>query len=113
MLLVSPFLCLANDQVGWYICTVVACVFLVARLAVRWRLLKRLYLDDLLVALAALCLVGDLAIQHYMFTQGMLPNSYWKKERWLTVPRHVGTHKHTHQPSHQPDEGTLMVQANT
>lgn len=59
-------------QVAWYVCTVVACVFLVARLAVRWRLLKRLYIDDVFVALAALCLIGDLAIQHYMFNQGGL-----------------------------------------
>ncbi|KAJ5746972.1 uncharacterized protein N7511_008668 [Penicillium nucicola] len=40
-----------------------------------WRagglLLKRLYLDDLFVCLAAMCLIGDLAIQHYMFNQGM------------------------------------------
>ncbi|KAL2795558.1 hypothetical protein BJX66DRAFT_350540 [Aspergillus keveii] len=60
-----------GQLVSWYICTIVACIFLVARLAVRWQLLKRLYLDDLLVTLAALCLVGDLAIQHYMFDQGM------------------------------------------
>jgi hypothetical protein len=59
-------------QVAWYVCTVVACIFLIARLAVRWRLLKRLYIDDIFVALAALCLIGDLAIQHYMFNQGGL-----------------------------------------
>ncbi|EAA57806.1 hypothetical protein AN5943.2 [Aspergillus nidulans FGSC A4] len=61
-----------GQVVAWYVCTVVACVFLVARLAVRWRLLKRLYIDDVFVALAALCLIGDLAIQHYMFNQGGL-----------------------------------------
>ncbi|KAL4777800.1 hypothetical protein BDW60DRAFT_174048 [Aspergillus nidulans var. acristatus] len=60
-----------GQVVAWYVCTVVACVFLIARLAVRWRLLKRLYIDDIFVALAALCLIGDLAIQHYMFNQGM------------------------------------------
>ncbi|KAL2832907.1 hypothetical protein BDW59DRAFT_93903 [Aspergillus cavernicola] len=60
-----------GQVVAWYVCTVVACVFLVSRLAVRWRLLKRLYLDDLLVSLAVLCLIADLAIQHYMFNQGM------------------------------------------
>ncbi|KAI9370821.1 hypothetical protein BJX61DRAFT_513993 [Aspergillus egyptiacus] len=60
-----------GQVVGWYICTIVACIFLVSRLAIRWQLLKHLYLDDLLVSLAALCLVGDLAIQHYMFSQGM------------------------------------------
>ncbi|KAL4861031.1 hypothetical protein BDV12DRAFT_208446 [Aspergillus spectabilis] len=60
-----------GQVVAWYICTIVACAFLVTRLAIRWRLLKRLYLDDLFVTLAALCLIGDLAIQHYMFDQGM------------------------------------------
>ncbi|KAJ5556789.1 hypothetical protein N7494_000704 [Penicillium frequentans] len=60
-----------GQVVAWYVCTVVACVFLICRLAVRFRLLNRLYLDDLLVCLAALCLIADLAIQHYMFNQGM------------------------------------------
>ncbi|KAL3459349.1 hypothetical protein BJX64DRAFT_301446 [Aspergillus heterothallicus] len=60
-----------GQLVSWYICTIVACVFLIARLCVRWQLLKRLYVDDLLVTLAALCLISDLAIQHYMFDQGM------------------------------------------
>ncbi|KAL5340253.1 hypothetical protein BJX70DRAFT_128170 [Aspergillus crustosus] len=60
-----------GQVVAWYICTIVACVFLVTRLTIRWRLWKRLYLDDLFVALAAMCLIGDLGIQHYMFNQGM------------------------------------------
>ncbi|KAJ6087618.1 hypothetical protein N7467_006532 [Penicillium canescens] len=60
-----------GQVVAWYVCTVAACIFLVCRLVVRVRLLKRLYLDDLFVSLAALCLIGDLAIQHYMFNQGM------------------------------------------
>lgn len=63
----------AAFQVAWYICTVVACIFLVGRLIVRWRLLKKLYLDDCFVVAAALCLIGDLAIQHYMFNLGMAP----------------------------------------
>lgn len=57
-------------QVAWYVCTVAACIFLVCRLVVRVRLLKRLYVDDLFVIVAALCLIGDLAIQHYMFNLG-------------------------------------------
>lgn len=56
---------------SWYIVTIIACIFLVCRLWVRWRLLKRLYLDDLFVMVAALCLIGDLVIQHYMFNLGM------------------------------------------
>ncbi|KAJ6186432.1 hypothetical protein N7519_007733 [Penicillium mononematosum] len=60
-----------GQVVAWYVCTVAACIFLICRLVVRLGLLKRLYLDDLFVVLAALCLIGDLAIQHYMFNQGM------------------------------------------
>ncbi|KAL3478329.1 hypothetical protein BJX99DRAFT_107875 [Aspergillus californicus] len=60
-----------GQVVAWYVCTVVACVFLIARIVVRLRLLKRLYLDDFFVSLAALCLIADLAIQHYMFNLGM------------------------------------------
>ncbi|RAL07945.1 uncharacterized protein BO97DRAFT_408677 [Aspergillus homomorphus CBS 101889] len=61
----------SGQVVSWYIVTIVACLFLICRLGVRWRLLKRLYLDDFFVTVAALCLIGDLAIQHYMFNQGM------------------------------------------
>ncbi|EHA19279.1 hypothetical protein ASPNIDRAFT_178492 [Aspergillus niger ATCC 1015] len=67
-----------GQVVAWYICTVAACIFLVFRLIIRWRLLKKLYLDDFFVVAAALCLIGDLGIQHYMFTQGssfLLPTS--------------------------------------
>ncbi|CAG8195479.1 unnamed protein product [Penicillium olsonii] len=60
-----------GQVVAWYVCTVTACTFLVCRLVIRLRLLKRLYLDDLFVTMACLCLIGDLAIQHYMFNQGM------------------------------------------
>ncbi|QQK43055.1 hypothetical protein Pdw03_6956 [Penicillium digitatum] len=60
-----------GQVVAWYVCTVAACAFLACRVVVRLRLLKRLYLDDLFVCLAAMCLIGDLAIQHYMFGQGM------------------------------------------
>ncbi|KAL4808099.1 hypothetical protein BDV18DRAFT_158214 [Aspergillus unguis] len=60
-----------GQVVAWYVCTVVAVLFLVARLAVRWRLIKRFYLDDWFVAAATGCLIADLGIQHYMFNQGM------------------------------------------
>ncbi|CAK48242.1 uncharacterized protein An11g00090 [Aspergillus niger] len=62
-----------GQVVAWYICTVAACIFLVFRLIIRWRLLKKLYLDDFFVVAAALCLIGDLGIQHYMFTQASTP----------------------------------------
>ncbi|PYH44660.1 uncharacterized protein BP01DRAFT_383231 [Aspergillus saccharolyticus JOP 1030-1] len=60
-----------GQVVSWYIVTIVACFFLACRLWVRWRLLKRWYLDDLFVTVATLCLIGDLVIQHYMFNLGM------------------------------------------
>ncbi|KAH8434432.1 uncharacterized protein LDX57_012079 [Aspergillus melleus] len=60
-----------GQVVAWYICTVVACIFLVARLLIRWGLFKRFYVDDFLLTLSALCLIADLVIQHYMFNLGM------------------------------------------
>ncbi|CBF70516.1 uncharacterized protein ANIA_05943 [Aspergillus nidulans FGSC A4] len=78
-----------GQVVAWYVCTVVACVFLVARLAVRWRLLKRLYIDDVFVALAALCLIGDLAIQHYMFNQGMSDMAHASTENAIRMMKMI------------------------
>ncbi|KAL4743802.1 hypothetical protein BDV11DRAFT_60615 [Aspergillus similis] len=78
-----------GQVVAWYVCTVVACVFLVARLSVRWRLLKRLYLDDIFVALAALCLIGDLAIQHYMFNQGMSDMAHASTENAIRMMKMI------------------------
>ncbi|KAL4979890.1 hypothetical protein BDW66DRAFT_156939 [Aspergillus desertorum] len=78
-----------GQVVAWYVCTVVACVFLVARLAVRWRLLNRLYLDDIFVTLAALCLIGDLAIQHYMFNQGMSDMAHASTENMINMMKMI------------------------
>ncbi|KAL4938069.1 hypothetical protein BDV06DRAFT_232128 [Aspergillus oleicola] len=74
-----------GQVVAWYICTVVACAFLVARLTVRWRLLKRLYIDDFFVTLAALCLIADLAIQHYMFNLGMTTPAEMTQEQTINM----------------------------
>ncbi|KAJ1326872.1 alpha-methylacyl-CoA racemase [Microdochium nivale] len=60
-----------GQVVSWYICTIVAIGFLAARLVVRWQRLASLFLEDLLLCIAGLCLVGDLAIQHYMWTLGL------------------------------------------
>ncbi|KAH7035935.1 uncharacterized protein B0I36DRAFT_97951 [Microdochium trichocladiopsis] len=60
-----------GQVVSWYICTVVAVGFLIARLIVRWQRLAALYLEDGLLCLAACCLIGDLIIQHYMWTLGL------------------------------------------
>ncbi|KAE8379359.1 hypothetical protein BDV26DRAFT_291381 [Aspergillus bertholletiae] len=60
-----------GQVVAWYICTIVACVFFVTRLVVRWQRFSKFYIDDYLVATACLCLIGDLIIQHIMFNLGM------------------------------------------
>ncbi|KXJ89124.1 hypothetical protein Micbo1qcDRAFT_196972 [Microdochium bolleyi] len=60
-----------GQVVSWYICTVVAVGFLIARMIVRWQRLAALFIEDGLLCLAGLCLIGDLVIQHYMWTLGL------------------------------------------
>ncbi|KAE8151689.1 hypothetical protein BDV25DRAFT_138612 [Aspergillus avenaceus] len=60
-----------GQVVGWYVCTVVACIVFSARLVVRWRRFNTFYIDDYFVAASCLCLIADLAIQHLMFNWGM------------------------------------------
>jgi hypothetical protein len=57
--------------VSWYICTVVATIFLALRLWIRIRKFGSLALDDGLIILATACLWGDLIIQQYMWNLGM------------------------------------------
>ncbi|EKG18822.1 hypothetical protein MPH_03838 [Macrophomina phaseolina MS6] len=60
-----------GQVVSWYICTVVASLFLISRLWVRWDNMGGLYLDDYLITAAFCCLVGDLAIQQRMWNIGL------------------------------------------
>ncbi|KJK77131.1 hypothetical protein H634G_07552 [Metarhizium anisopliae BRIP 53293] len=60
-----------GQVISWYICTVVALLFLVARLSTRYQRLRSLAIDDGLITLAACCLIGDLVIQQYMWNLGM------------------------------------------
>ncbi|KAA8645162.1 hypothetical protein EYZ11_006693 [Aspergillus tanneri] len=69
-----------GQVVAWYICTVTASLFLITRLVIRWRLFKRFYVDDYLLAIANLCLICDLVIQHYMFNLGMSDPEVKKEE---------------------------------
>lgn len=58
-------------QISWYICTIIPCFFLFLRLFSRWQKFGRLALDDYFLILAALCLIGDLAIQQHMWNLGL------------------------------------------
>ncbi|KAF8857378.1 hypothetical protein BDZ45DRAFT_705240 [Acephala macrosclerotiorum] len=60
-----------GQVVSWWICTSFALVFLAARLFVKFRKFGNLSLDDYFLILAGACLVGDLAIQQYMWNEGM------------------------------------------
>ncbi|KAH7318081.1 hypothetical protein B0I35DRAFT_235024 [Stachybotrys elegans] len=60
-----------GQVVSWYICTAVALVFLACRLWVRVRKLGAVSLEDAFLTLAGCCLLGDLIIQHYMWSLGM------------------------------------------
>lgn len=56
---------------SWYICTVVAVLFLVARIWVRLRRFGKLGLDDGFLVLATACLIGDCGIQQHMWNEGV------------------------------------------
>ncbi|KAF4956394.1 hypothetical protein FSARC_11596 [Fusarium sarcochroum] len=60
-----------GQVISWYICTAVACIFLILRLWVRVRKLGALGIDDGFIAFATACLIGDLAIQQHMWNLGM------------------------------------------
>ncbi|KAF5657701.1 integral membrane protein PTH11 [Fusarium heterosporum] len=60
-----------GQVVSWYICTVVATIFLILRLWIRIRKLGSLAVDDGFIILATACLWGDLIIQQYMWNLGM------------------------------------------
>ncbi|CAD0027527.1 unnamed protein product [Aureobasidium pullulans] len=60
-----------GQVISWYICTIIPCFFLFLRLFSRWQKFGRLALDDYFLILAALCLIGDLAIQQHMWNLGL------------------------------------------
>ncbi|KAM0193822.1 hypothetical protein ACHAPI_007478 [Fusarium lateritium] len=83
-----------GQVVSWYICTVVATLFLVLRLWIRIRKLGSLAIDDGFIILATACLWGDLIIQQYMWNLGManIPGAspeQFKKLMQMIVPGSV------------------------
>ncbi|KAM0235933.1 hypothetical protein ACHAP5_009534 [Fusarium lateritium] len=80
-----------GQVVSWYICTVVATIFLILRLWIRIRKLGSLAIDDGFIILATACLWGDLIIQQYMWNLGManIPGAspeQFKKLMQMIVP---------------------------
>ncbi|OGM42006.1 hypothetical protein ABOM_009502 [Aspergillus bombycis] len=78
-----------GQVVGWYICTIVACVVFVTRLVVRWRRFSKFYIDDYLVAAACVCLIGDLIIQHLMFNWGMTDRANASKSDMINMMKMI------------------------
>lgn len=60
-----------GQVVSWYICTVAALPFVCLRMYSRWAKFGGLAIEDGLIVLAFLCLVGDLAIQQHMWNLGL------------------------------------------
>ncbi|KAM0342605.1 hypothetical protein ACHAPU_009462 [Fusarium lateritium] len=80
-----------GQVVSWYICTVVATIFLVLRLWIRIRKFGSLAVDDGFIILATACLWGDLIIQQHMWNLGMAnmaaaPPGNFKKLMQMIVP---------------------------
>ncbi|KAK8106624.1 hypothetical protein PG999_009983 [Apiospora kogelbergensis] len=60
-----------DHVISWYICTIFALAFVAVRQYHQWRRLRKFTLNDGFILLGASCLVGDLGIQHYMWSRGM------------------------------------------
>ncbi|KAF7591557.1 hypothetical protein BBP40_001437 [Aspergillus hancockii] len=78
-----------GQVVGWYVCTIAACIVFSARLVVRWQRFNKFYVDDYLVAGACLCLVGDLIIQHFMFNWGMTDMGHATKQDMINMMKMI------------------------
>ncbi|KAI6373100.1 hypothetical protein MCOR25_003499 [Pyricularia grisea] len=78
------------DQViAWHICTYTAFCFVVARTSIRLQRVKNLRADDGFIILALLCLVGDLVIQHYMWTQGLADPANSTFENFVNIMKMI------------------------
>ncbi|KAG8408352.1 hypothetical protein J3459_017893 [Metarhizium acridum] len=78
-----------GQVISWYICTVAAVLFLVARLSTRYQRLRLLGTDDGLITLAACCLIGDLIIQQYMWNLGMAEIPKASREEFIQIMKMV------------------------
>ncbi|KAH8660722.1 hypothetical protein BGZ60DRAFT_566429 [Tricladium varicosporioides] len=74
-----------GQVISWYVCTVAAVCFLAVRLVVKWRKFKAFTIDDYLLILAASCLIGDLAIQQYMWDRGMASIGTASRENFVNI----------------------------
>ncbi|RSL47469.1 hypothetical protein CEP54_013383 [Fusarium duplospermum] len=78
-----------GQVISWYICTVVACLFLAARLWIRFRKFGTLAIDDGLIILATCCLIGDLVIQQHMWNLGMAEIPKASRENFIQIMKMI------------------------
>ncbi|KAF4500480.1 srpk [Fusarium agapanthi] len=78
-----------GQVISWYICTVVACIFLALRIWVRVRKLGLLGIDDGLIILAACCLIGDLIIQQHMWNLGMADMASASRDDFIQIMKMI------------------------
>ncbi|KAH7419711.1 hypothetical protein BKA64DRAFT_737854 [Cadophora sp. MPI-SDFR-AT-0126] len=74
-----------GQVVSWYICTVVALAFLIARLVVKWLRFKAFSLDDGFLVLAGGCLLADLIIQQHMWNLGMAAPQNASRSEFVSI----------------------------
>ncbi|RKL14329.1 hypothetical protein BFJ68_g6294 [Fusarium oxysporum] len=78
-----------GQVISWYICTVIACIFLILRIWVRVRKLGLLAIDDGLIILAACCLIGDLIIQQHMWNLGMADMANASRDEFIQIMKMI------------------------
>ncbi|KAI1344847.1 hypothetical protein F5Y15DRAFT_7277 [Xylariaceae sp. FL0016] len=61
----------SGQVISWYICTVAAAIFFFGRCYYQFKKFGHFKLPDYFLLLALCCLIGDLAIQQYMWNRGM------------------------------------------
>ncbi|KAM5347794.1 hypothetical protein ACJ41O_007618 [Fusarium nematophilum] len=78
-----------GQVISWYICTVVAVVFVAARVWIRARKFGALGIDDGLIILATCCLIGDLVIQQHMWNLGMAEIPKASREEFIQIMKMI------------------------
>ncbi|KAI9154855.1 hypothetical protein HJFPF1_07414 [Paramyrothecium foliicola] len=78
-----------GQVVSWYICTVVAALFVGARLWVRVRTFGKLAIEDGMVILSISCLIGDLIIQQLMWNWGMASIGTASRENFIRIMKMI------------------------
>ncbi|KAF2020340.1 hypothetical protein BU24DRAFT_360743 [Aaosphaeria arxii CBS 175.79] len=80
-----------GQVVSWYICTIAAVPFVGLRMHTRWTRFGGLAIEDYLIILALLCLIGDLVIQQHMWNLGLgnmatITPAHFKELMQMIVP---------------------------